>query len=125
MQGCRLQRLRPTLTQPFQVPLRCAHLGIAQLRFFCNQPARLAHVARHEHAKRDLQAFDYNLWNAVSSAAPSLENLSLRLIFLAATSLRFLSTISPICSRLITNEMISVARRPSFSSRLPRVSLVT
>ena len=58
MKGCRFQRLRPTFTEPFQVPFRCAQLGVAQLRFFCNQPARLIYVARHEHAKRDLQAFD-------------------------------------------------------------------
>src|SRR6266446_10661414 len=125
MKGCRLQRLRPTLTQPFQVPLRCAHLGIAQLRFFCNQPARLAHVARHEDAKRDLQAFDYTFVKRRQFGSALARKLELAFDFLGSDLAQVLVDDMPICSRLITNEMISVARRPSFSSRLPRVSLVT
>ena len=65
------------------------------------------------------------LWNADNSSAPSAENWKRRFIFLVASSLRFLSMMSPICSRLMAKEMISIARPPSRSSRLPRVSFVT
>ena len=50
------------------------------------------------------------LWNADSSSAPSGENWKRRLIFLVASSLRFLSMMSPICSRLMAKETISIAR---------------
>jgi hypothetical protein len=36
-----------------------------------------------------------------------------------------LSTMSPMCSRLMVNDTISMARRPSRSSSASRVSLVT
>jgi hypothetical protein len=59
-------------------------------------------------------------WLGMSSdyiLRPSFENSYLCLIFLTASSMRFLSMMSPICSRLMENAMISMARRPSRSSR--------
>src|SRR5438046_1360515 len=47
------------------------------------------------------------------------------LIFLLASSIRFLAMISPICSRLIEKAMISMARWPFWPSRLSRVISVT
>src|SRR5215469_12914696 len=48
-------------------------------------------------------------WKASSSLVPSSENANLCLIFLLASSIKFLSTMSPMCSRLMENAMISMA----------------
>ena len=54
------------------------------------------------------------------SAMPASEKLRCLVIFLSTMSVSTRSMMSPTCSRLIVNEMMSAHRRPSFSSSASR-----
>src|SRR4051794_31593414 len=115
----------PALAQAVEMPFGRSQFGVAQRGLLGQQLSRLVDVAGHEDAERDPKRIHGALVKADSSSAPSAENWNRRLIFLVASSLRFLSIMSPICTRLMAKETISIARCPSRSSRLPRVSFVT
>ena len=125
MERARLYAFRATFTQSRQMTVRTGELRGSELRFFLDERARDLDVIVDEDAEREPEVVDNALVESASSAAPSFENSYLCLIFLTASSMRFLSMMSPICSRLMENAMISMARRPSRSSRLSRVTLVT
>jgi len=119
MQRRGLDGLGATFAQAAEVSFGGRQLGIAQQGFLREKLSGLVDVAGHEHAKAIRSESVVCLWNAESSSEPSGENWKRCLIFLVASSLKFLSIMSPICSRLMAKEMISIARCPSRSSRLP------
>ena len=126
MERARLYAFRAAFTQPRQMTVRTGELRGSELRFFLDERARDLDVIVDEDAEREPEVVDNALVEVREFRRSFLRELILVLDLLdGASSMRFLSMMSPICSRLMENAMISMARRPSRSSRLSRVTLVT
>ncbi len=87
---------------------------LADGRFLAQQATRQLEIARDEHVECQLHVRRrHGRGNVSSSFMPCPENEARALIFLLASSIRFLSMMSPICSRLVVNDRISMLRSPS------------
>jgi hypothetical protein len=125
MQQAGLYALGPSFAQTCEMAVGISKYKRSELRLFSDQCASDSRVLVDKDTKRKFQVVDDPLVERFKLGSTLRGKDILVLNLLLASSSRFLSMMSPMCSRSIAKEIISVARRPSRSSRLPRVILVT
>src|SRR5215475_6377224 len=88
-------------------------LGVAKPGLLLDQGACSPHVTGHETAESKPEVIQHSLMKRFQLTGSLIGELIAVLDFFGRDLIRFLSITSPMCSRLIANAMIAMARRPS------------